>query len=95
MRIINDNGREVILLKAYNEVGKVNSKVDKFNETLGDLLKSFKGKVKTFVPVLGNNVMVTSIKRGETKTRSLNADTLFQFQKFSGFKNTNFKVDES
>lgn len=91
MRVINDNGKEVIVIKAYSTQNNVNSEVKSFKSNLRNLIESFGPNIKTFVPIMGNNI---KFKKGD-KLLKLNWFTLKLFSEITGVKSTDFKASPS
>jgi len=107
-RVISDEDRnEVIEILAYkkktildtDDRGKTTSKevkikTDTFEEDLQDLIKSFKGNIKGFIPLMNSKVLLYNEESG--KFNNLHVNTLHQFLKFSGYAlTTDDKLDET
>ena len=81
MRIVEEYGKEVVLLYGYNTSEKKNIKYKYLNDNLSKFVKSFKGHITAFIPLMENNISYN--KAGQKF--SLNDTTLREFKKFSGY----------
>jgi hypothetical protein len=87
-------GNDVIEILAYkNDILLNNSKsenikvkTDNFEEDLNSLIKSFKGNIKGFIPLMNSNVNLFDLKTN--KFKSIHKTTINQFNKFSGYSPT-------
>lgn len=82
-------GREIIYIKATNTVytqeERIVNKVKGFEKNLSDLIKSFKGNIESFVPIMNNKI-----------GKDFNHTTALEFSNYSGYViNPNDKFGEN
>lgn len=97
IRVIKENGQEIILMKAATKVVVDNkeiwNKVDNFNNNLSDLVKSFNGTIKSLIPLMNGPLnkdlsarrINKQTKQEEEYQISLSKVTMYEFSRFSGY----------
>ena len=102
VRVILENGKEIIHIKAASKVTvdgtTMMQKVDTFSPDLKRLIKSFRDNIRSFVPLMNNSLngkyAVTKDGQKELVDFSLNITTLSLFSKFNNFAGTTSKFSK-
>lgn len=101
IRVVKENGQEIILMKAATKVivdnKEVWNRIDNFNNNLSDLIKSFNGTIKSLVPLMSgplNKALIARRINKQTKKEEdyeilLSKVTMYEFSRFSGYHQTN------
>lgn len=101
IRVVNEDGKEVILIKAAVKLQVENNqeqwtRVKGFSQNLESLLKSFKGTIKSFIPLnngdlskpLDSSKFNRDTKKDEPDQLMLPNSTMYEFTRFSGYLRT-------
>jgi len=90
VRVVNEDGRETIYVKAAasttNKKGKISDRIESFDKNLNKLIKSFNGGIKAFIPLMNNQFIVSKDPKLD-----FNKTTLRKFIEFSGYYTLDFK----
>lgn len=97
VRIKSVDGKEVIFIKAAasSKAGKktIYDKDRQFEKHLNELIGSFRGNIKSFIPLMNSDVLIGNIvnEKGEERssTQFFNNITLNTFSRYSGYTTTN------
>ena len=95
-RVIKEDGKEIILIKAATEINGVLTQVKGYEGNLDKLIKSFKGSIVSYMPLMNGDINkpieYTKIDRKTNTSRTakthVNLTTMRQFQKVTGFVRT-------
>ena len=98
VRVVNEDGKEIILVKAgvsanIGESNEVWEKNENFETNLSQLLRSFKGTITTFAPIM--NGIITKPLKSKAKDDSIvstdvHSVTMREFSKETGFRRADF-----
>lgn len=97
VRVKSIDGKEVIFIKAAasSKAGKktIYDKDRQFEKHLNELIGSFRGNIKSFIPLMNSDVLIGNIvnEKGEERssTQFFNNITLNTFSRYSGYTTTN------